>query len=156
MAINFNALPDESGFKALELEGKYKATIVDAKMKTSKAGAPYLNARYTIFDKTGKKLGSVFDMQFESDKPFLQYKLKQFIKGFQLGITGEFELADLPKICINKSAIVELTVQDDEGYGKRTVINTMADEPYAPMEKETAEEEATKIFAEEIEEDVIF
>lgn len=156
MAINFNALPDSSGFQNLELNGKYKAKIENAEMKTSKTGLAYLSLRYSVFDKKDKKLGSVFDMQFDSDKPFLQYKLKKFIEGFQLGITGEFELSDLPKICIGKNAIVELTVEEPEGYDKRTIINANADEPYAPINTTESDKRALKEFAEELEEESIF
>lgn len=135
MAINYDALPTENESSFPKLEGRYIAEIASAEMKVSKTGNNYLNLRYNITDANGKKYGSVFDMQFDSDKNFLQYKLKRFIIGFQIPISGTFELADLTKLCVGKKAYVDLKVEKQEGYDAKTVVDASAAEIYAPLEQ---------------------
>ena len=70
--INFNELPSDKPNQNKVEEGRYTATVFDAKMVASKStpGTEYLNVSFKL-----DKGGFVNENYFDSDKPFLQYKL---------------------------------------------------------------------------------
>jgi len=141
MAINFNALPDNASANLL-VEGKHLVKIVKAEMKTSTKGNELLNLQLDVFNDKGNKIGTIFDMLMDSDKPLLQYKLKRFIIGFQIPITGTFELKDLCKIVVGKEAYAELTIQHDERYPDKTQVDATKNEIYYPLKAVDTMEQA--------------
>lgn len=145
MAINFNALPDNANNNAL-ITGKHLVTIKKAEMKTPKtpktAGKPdYLNLQYEVFDKDGKSLGNIFDIISESEHALVQYKLKRFIIGFGIPVQGTFELKDLCKVAVGKSAYAELTIQKSDNYPDKTVVDATKDEIFYPVNAQAPAEE---------------
>ena len=97
--INFQSLPKESPFKLPEA-GLYIATIKDATMKQPKdSNKPmYLNLRYELADDSNNKVGSMFDMMFESDADFCQFKLGRFLVACEIPLVGEMELKDVANL----------------------------------------------------------
>ena len=128
MAINFNELPSSKPQNVLP-EGYYMATIVKAEMKTSKnTGAAYLSLQYDLNNGAGVT-GKLFDMQFDSEKEFLRYKLQRFLTALQLNLTGSFELKDLCKLVGGKKLVVDVTTEDTD-RGTRNTINSFDHEIY--------------------------
>ena len=128
MAINFNELPSTKPQNVLPA-GYYQATIVKAEMKTSKnTGATYLNIQYDLNNGAGIT-GKLFDMQFDSEKEFLRYKLQRFLTALQLNLAGSFELKDLCKLINGKKLVVDVTTEDTD-RGTRNTINSFDHEIY--------------------------
>lgn len=128
MAINYDALPSDKPQNTVP-KGYYKATITKAEMKTSKnTGAVYLSLQYDIDNGAGVK-GKLFDMQFDSEKEFLRYKLQRFLTALKLNLTGSFELKDLCKIVNGKQFVVDVTVEDTD-KGPRNTVNSFEHEIY--------------------------
>ena len=125
MALNFDMLPDTAPGGSVIPEGTYYATIDNIEMKAAKdvSKPDYLNVTYQIKTKEGKILGKVFDIFTESESDIARYKLKRFILALELPITGTFELKDLTKICKNKTLIVDLKVEEKEGYAPKTIVD---------------------------------
>ena len=74
--INFDSLPkDKPNNNSIE-PGRYNATVFKCEMRESKTneGTKYLNVSF----KCGKH-GFVNENYFDSDKPFLQYKLSRLL-----------------------------------------------------------------------------
>lgn len=128
MAINFNELPSTKPQNVLPA-GYYMATIVKAEMKTSKnTGATYLSLQYDLNNGAGVT-GKLFDMQFDSEKEFLRYKLQRFLTALQLNLAGTFELKDLCKLINGKKLVVDITTEDSD-RGTRNTINSFDHEIY--------------------------
>ena len=130
MAINFNELPSTKPVTVLP-KGFYMATILKAEMKISKTGNPYLSLQYDLNDGAGKT-GKLFDLQMESEKEFLRYKLQRFINALQLNLTGSFEMKDLCKLVTGKKLIVDVTSEDSD-RGEQNTINSFEHEIYYPI-----------------------
>lgn len=130
MAINFNELPSTKPVTVLP-KGFYMATILKAEMKISKTGNPYLNLQYDLNDGAGKT-GKLFDLQMESEKEFLRYKLQRFINALQLNLAGSFEMKDICKLVTGKKLIVDVTSEDSD-RGEQNTINSFEHEIYYPI-----------------------
>lgn len=111
--INFNALPSDKPNQNKVEEGRYTATVYDAKMIASKStpGTEYLNVSFKL-----DKGGFVNENYFDSDKPFLQYKLGRLLKACDIKLAGEGSLKDIAKVIKGKKIILDATV-NDKGYG---------------------------------------
>ena len=132
MAINFDSLPDSYEGNLLK-DGWHEATIKSAEMRTPKNGGnDYLNMKLNINGST------VFDSLYESDKPALQFKLKQFIKATGLNLHGNFELSDLTKVITNKTVQVAIITQKNPGYADRNVVDIFKDGGYRKAASDTA------------------
>jgi hypothetical protein len=129
MAINFNELPSSKPQSTLPA-GYYMATIVKAEMKRStNTGNEYLSLQYDLNNGAGVT-GKLFDMQMDSEKEFLRYKLQRFLTALNLTLSGSFELKDLCKLVNGKKLIVDVTVDNNEQYGKRNAVNSFEHEIY--------------------------
>lgn len=130
MAISYDALPSTRPSNTLP-KGYYKATILNAEMKTSKTTHnDYLSLTYDLHDANGNG-GKLYDMQFDSEKEFLRYKLGRFLTALNLNLQGSFELKDLCKLVKGKQLIVDVTVEDaKDGNPERNVINSFEHEIY--------------------------
>jgi hypothetical protein len=74
--------------------------------------------------------GKLFDLQMESEKEFLRYKLQRFLTALNLNLSGTFEMKDLCKLVNGKKLIVDVTVEDNAQYGKRNTVNSFEHEIY--------------------------
>lgn len=129
MAINYDSLPSSKPQSTLPA-GYYMATIVKAEMKKStNTGADYLSLQYDLNNGAGVT-GKLFDIQMESEKEFLRYKLQRFLTALNLNLSGSFELRDLCKLVNGKKFIVDVTVEDNAQYGKRNAVNSFEHEIY--------------------------
>lgn len=129
MAINYDALPSSKPQSTLA-PGYYMATIVKAEMKKSNnTGSEYLSLQYDLNNGAGVT-GKLFDIQMESEKEFLRYKLQRFLTALNLNLSGSFELKDLCKLVNGKKLIVDVTVEDNAQYGKRNTVNSFEHEIY--------------------------
>ena len=135
MSLNFDSLPKEKIGGSVLPDGKYNATIKDAKMVNGKSGQ-YLQVVLSVASPEGSC--TIFDNFFDSDKPLPQYKVGQFLRSINCILQGSFELSDLPKIIINKKLIVALKSEQNEGYAPRNVINAFDDEIYYPVPNSVA------------------
>jgi hypothetical protein len=129
MAINYDALPSSKPQSVLP-SGYYMATIVKAEMKRSNnTGSEYLSLQYDLNNGAGVT-GKLFDLQMESEKEFLRYKLQRFLTALNLNLTGTFEMKDLCKLVNGKKLIVDVTVEENAQYGKRNTVNSFEHEIY--------------------------
>lgn len=136
--MNFSTLPT-SKFNGANgnftpVAGVYKGKITKTEMKTSKTGNEYLSVTISLTDKDGKKRGACFEMFMDSDKSFIQYKLRRFVEACKIPCEGEMTLKDLGLLVAN----CELTIwtQLDEWNGKtRQVANLRDAEGYYPIEQ---------------------
>lgn len=132
--MNLEALPT-SKFTKKEFKiadpGVYYAKVSKTEMKTSQAGNEYLSVTFDITDKDGNKKGKLFDMFFESDKSFLQYKLRRFVTACGIPCHGEMTLKDLALLANDSDLVV--WVQHDEWNGKSRLAANLRDaEGYYP------------------------
>lgn len=112
MAINFDALPkDKPNGNSTVTEGRHLAQVFKAEMTTSKEGNKYL--RVTFKTKDG---GFVNENYFDSDKPFLQYKLGRLLKATKVVLEGTGTLEDIAKVIKDKKVTIDVVV-NDRGYG---------------------------------------
>lgn len=112
MAINFDALPkDKPNGNSTITEGRHLAQVFKAEMTTSKEGNKYL--RVTFKTKDG---GFVNENYFDSDKPFLQYKLGRLLKATKVVLEGTGTLEDIAKVIKDKKVTIDVVV-NDRGYG---------------------------------------
>jgi hypothetical protein len=112
MAINFDALPkDKPNGNSTVTEGRHLAQVFKAEMTTSKEGNKYL--RVTFKTKDG---GFVNENYFDSDKPFLQYKLGRLLKATKVVLEGTGTLEDIAKVIRDKKVTIDVVV-NDRGYG---------------------------------------
>ena len=137
MALNYNALPKDkpagNGF-AVVPDGKYIATIKTAVMKKSTTSDnEYLEIQMNCVSEDGTCTTTVFDKLFDSDKPLLQYKMGQFLRGIKVNLQGDFTLADLSKVIVGKRLIVVIKTEENAGYSPRNAVNVFDDEIYLPL-----------------------
>ena len=130
MAISYDALPSTRPSNTLP-KGYYKATISNAEMKISKTtNQEYLSLTYDLRDANGNG-GKLYDMQFDSEKEFLRYKLGRFLTALNLNLQGTFELKDLCKLVKGKQLVVDVTVEEPkDGNPARNVINSFEHDIY--------------------------
>ena len=89
--IQFNALPKDKPSQNTIKNGRYTATIFKCEMRTGKeTGNEYLNVSFLCDGG-----GFVNENYFDSDKPFLQYKLGQLLKACKVTLEGEGTLKDV-------------------------------------------------------------
>lgn len=130
--INFNELPNSkpAGFTTIP-KGRYLGTIEKAEMRQGKdtSKPPYLSIQWGL-TKDGKPMGKFFDLITEpGDAEIPRYKLKRFIQALELPITGNFTLADLAKMVPNKSAFIDITV-DEKSEPARNQVDVFTGEIY--------------------------
>lgn len=110
--INFDTLPKERPNQNTVSEGRYNATVFDAKMMVGKTSQrEYLNVSFQLDGG-----GFVNENYFESDKPFLLYKLGRLLEACNVKLEGEGSLKDIAKVVKGKKVIVDVAVNDN-GYG---------------------------------------
>ncbi len=110
--IQFNALPKDKPSQNTIKNGRYTATIFKCEMRTGKeTGNEYLNVSFLCDGG-----GFVNENYFDSDKPFLQYKLGQLLKACSVNLEGEGTLKDVAKVIKGKKVIIDVVV-NDKGYG---------------------------------------
>ena len=130
--INFNELPNSkpAGFSTIP-KGRYLGTIEKAEMRQGKdtSKPPYLSIQWGLV-KDGKPMGKFFDLITEpGDAEIPRYKLKRFIQALELPITNSFTLADLAKMVPNKSAYIDITV-DEKSEPARNQVDVFTGEIY--------------------------
>lgn len=110
--IQFNALPKDKPSQNSVKDGRYTATVFKCEMRTGKeTGNEYLNVSFLCDGG-----GFVNENYFDSDKPFLQYKLGQLLKACKVTLEGEGTLKDVAKVIKGKKVIIDVVV-NDKGYG---------------------------------------
>lgn len=110
--VNFDALPKDKPNQNNVTDGRYKAKVFKTEMRTSKdSNNEYLNVSFKLDDG-----GFVNENYFDSDKPFLQYKLGRLLKACKVTLSGEGTLKDVAKVIKDKEVIIDVAV-NDRGYG---------------------------------------
>ena len=111
--LNFSSLPKDKPNQNAVSEGRYDAVVFDAKMVDSKTtpGTQYLNVSFKL-----NEGGFVNENYFESDKPFLMYKLGRLLKACGVNLEGEGSLKDVAKVVKGKKVTIDVVV-NDKGYG---------------------------------------
>ena len=110
--LDFNELPKDKPNNNTVTAGTYLATIFKTQMQVSKTtGAEYLNVSFKLKDG-----GFVNENYFDSDKPFIMYKLGRLLKACEVTLSGTGSLKDVAKVIKGKKVIVDVAV-NDRGYG---------------------------------------
>lgn len=110
--LNFESLPKDKPSQNNVAEGTYKATVFKTEMRVSKeTNNEYLNVSFKIDN------GSfVNENYFDSDKPFLMYKLGRLLKACNVELKGNGSLKDVAKVIKGKKVVIDVIV-NDKGYG---------------------------------------
>lgn len=112
MAIKFDNLPADKPNNNSVSKGRYSATVFKSEIQKGKtSGNEYLNVSFQLDGG-----GFVNENYFDSDKPFLMYKLGQLLKACQITLEGEGTLKDVKKVIQGKKVIIDVDV-NDKGYG---------------------------------------
>lgn len=110
--LNFNALPQDKPNNNTVSNGRYNAVVFKTqKLAGKESGVPYLNVSFKLDNG-----GFVNENYFDSDKPFLQYKLGRLLKACNVSLSGEGTLDDVAKVIKDKRVIIDVAV-NDRGYG---------------------------------------
>lgn len=110
--MNFDALPKDKPNQNSVADGRYTAKVFKTEMRTSKdSNNEYLNVSFKIDNG-----GFVNENYFDSDKPFLQYKLGRLLNACRVTLSGEGTLRDVAKVIKDKVVIIDVAV-NDRGYG---------------------------------------
>ena len=110
--MNFDALPKNKPNQNSVADGRYTAKVFKTEMRTGKdSNAEYLNVSFKIDNG-----GFVNENYFDSDKPFLQYKLGRLLNACKVTLSGEGTLRDVAKVIKDKVVIIDVAV-NDRGYG---------------------------------------
>jgi hypothetical protein len=119
MAINFNALPQESGSGMAP--GTYKCKVVDVKMRqpADKAKPEYMQLTYELYDYAGNKKGKMVDNFYDSDAQVFQFKFGRLNYAAGLNLVSAIELKDLAKLMPGKEYVVN-TIKDKDKDGKES------------------------------------
>jgi hypothetical protein len=140
MALNFNDLPNEkpAGGNFPIIEDKYCiATIKSAEAGVSTgantSGQPVLKIQFDCVSFDGLTQIKIWDNFYESEKPLLRYKLRQFIIALGLHLAGTFELKDIAKIVVNKKLIIAIKTEQNGSYPARNVVDAFDDSIFYPM-----------------------
>lgn len=135
--INFDELPRGNPMSSKKEPGKYIGIIKTARMQIGKnSGEEYLQIIYNLYDSEGKSCGTFNDMQKESDKPLLQWKLRNFCDALELAFTGSFELKEVAKVCEGKAIVFEIV--DDKKQTDQSAIYVFGETIYNPLKDWTA------------------
>src|SRR5574344_1994874 len=107
--LNFSKLPTAKPNNNSVAEGTYNAIIFKSEMRKSKTSDnEYLNVSFKLDEG-----GFVNENYFDSDKPFLQYKLGQLLKACKVTLAGEGTLKDVQKVIQGKKVIIDVAVNDN-------------------------------------------
>lgn len=110
--MNFDALPKDKPNQNSVADGRYTAKVFKTEMRTGKdSNNEYLNVSFKI-----NNGGFVNENYFDSDKPFLQYKLGRLLNACKVTLSGEGTLRDVAKVIKDKVVIIDVAV-NDRGYG---------------------------------------
>lgn len=110
--LNFDKLPADKPNQNAVTEGRYSAEIFKTQMMVSKTTSnEYLNVSFKLDGG-----GFVNENYFDSDKPFLLYKLGRLLKACNIELNGEGSLKDVAKVIKGKKVIIDVAVNDN-GYG---------------------------------------
>ena len=110
--LNFERLPQDKPNQNTVADGRYTAKVFKTEIRTGKdSNAEYLNVSFKI-----NNGGFVNENYFDSDKPFLQYKLGRLLKACKVTLSGEGTLRDVAKVIKDKEVIIDVAV-NDRGYG---------------------------------------
>lgn len=110
--LNFESLPKDKPSQNNISEGTYKATVFKTEMRVSKeTNNEYLNVSFKIDNG-----GFVNENYFDSDKPFLMYKLGRLLEACNVELKGAGSLKDVAKVIKGKKVIIDVVV-NDKGYG---------------------------------------
>lgn len=110
--MNFDALPKDKPNQNSVADGRYTAKVFKTEMRTGKdSNNEYLNVSFKIDNG-----GFVNENYFDSDKPFLQYKLGRLLNACKVTLSGEGTLRDVAKVIKDKVVIIDVAV-NDRGYG---------------------------------------
>lgn len=110
--MNFDALPKDKPNQNSVADGRYTAKVFKTEMRTGKdSNNEYLNVSFKIDNG-----GFVNENYFDSDKPFLQYKLGRLLNACKVTLNGEGTLRDVAKVIKDKVVIIDVAV-NDRGYG---------------------------------------
>jgi hypothetical protein len=110
--LNFERLPQNKPNQNTIAEGRYQAEVFKCEMRVGKdSGNEYLNVSFKI-----NGGGFVNENYFESDKPFLLYKLGRLLNACNVQLSGEGSLRDVAKVIKGKKVIIDVAV-NDKGYG---------------------------------------
>ena len=150
--INFDSLANDiSSQYELIPAGRYVCKIEKAEMRQPKdtSKPAYLAITWSVEGQVSK----LFDNFFESDKELAQYKLRTFVEAIGLKLKT-FELKDLTKVTVGKSAKVSIKINDTT-EPNRNEVNVFDKPPYLAVKttKATVKEEPLDVVEEETEED---
>lgn len=110
--MNFDTLPKDKPNQNTVADGRYRAKVFKTEMRVGKeSNAEYLNVSFKLNDG-----GFVNENYFDSDKPFLQYKLGRLLSACKVTLSGEGTLRDVAKVIKDKEVIIDVAV-NDRGYG---------------------------------------
>lgn len=143
--LNFDALPKDKPNNNSVAAGRYNATVFKSEMRKGKdSGNEYLNVSFKIDGG-----GFVNENYFDSDKPFLQYKLGRLLKACKITLNGQGTLKDVAKVINGKKVIIDVAV-NDRGYGSLDYSGNY-EGIYSPDETNIADDMGTEV---RIDEDV--
>ena len=109
--LNFEKLPQNKPSQNSVSEGRYVSEIFKTQMLVSKTtNNEYLNVSFKIDGG-----GFVNENYFDSDKPFLLYKLGRLLKACNVTLSGEGTLKDVAKVIKGKKVVVDVII-NDKGY----------------------------------------
>ena len=132
--LNFDALPKDKPNSNTVAAGRYNATVFKSEMRKGKeSGTDYLNVSFKIDGG-----GFVNENYFDSDKPFLQYKLGRLLKACKITLNGQGTLKDVAKVINGKKVIIDVAVNDRGYSGNYEGI-------YAPDETNIADDMGTEV-----------
>lgn len=110
--LNFEKLPSDKPNNSNITKGRFSAIVFKTEMRKGKdSGNEYLNVSFKLDEG-----GFVNENYFDSDKPFLLYKLGRLLKACNVTLSGEGTLKDVAKVIKGKKVIVDVDV-NDKGYG---------------------------------------
>ena len=110
--LNFTSLPKDKPNNNSVAEGRYNAIVFKSEMrKSQKDNSEYLNVSFKIDNG-----GFVNENYFDSDKPFLMYKLSRLLLACNTPLDGEGTLKDVAKVIQGKRVVIDVVV-NDRGYG---------------------------------------
>ena len=110
--LNFTSLPKDKPNNNSVAEGRYNAIVFKSEMRKSKeSNNEYLNVSFKIDNG-----GFVKENYFDSDKPFLMYKLSRLLLACNTPLDGEGTLKDVAKVIQGKRVVIDVVV-NDRGYG---------------------------------------
>jgi hypothetical protein len=111
--LNFTSLPKDKPNNNTVAEGRYNAIVFKSEMRKSQKdnSNEYLNVSFKIDNG-----GFVNENYFESDKPFLMYKLSRLLLACNVQLEGEGTLKDVAKVIQGKRVVLDVVV-NDRGYG---------------------------------------